>query len=214
MTGRPRKQQLKQNVRDEINNENNSDSDSDSSGFMTHSTFNETKEESRKNKSSASSSAQRSPKKPQPKPKVPNQNRGRPSTSTPLQRSPGKKRATGKTPAGKSPARKSPAGTPKSRRYRPGTRALMEIRKFQKSTSLLIPKLPFSRLIREICNQVCSQDMRFQTAAILALQEASEAYMVTLFEDSLLCTIHAKRVTLQPKDMWLARRIRGEQNIW
>lgn len=219
MTGRPRKQQLKQNVRDEINNENNSDSDSDSSGFMTHSTFNETKEESRKNKSSASSSAQRSPKKPQPKPKVPNQNRGRPSTSTPLQRSPGKKRDTGKTPAGKSPARKSsarksPAGTPKSRRYRPGTRALMEIRKFQKSTSLLIPKLPFSRLIREICNEVCSQDMRFQTAAILALQEASEAYMVTLFEDSLLCTIHAKRVTLQPKDMWLARRIRGEQNIW
>ena len=62
--------------------------------------------------------------------------------------------------------------------------------------------------------QICSRDLRFQTAAILCLQEASEAYMVTLFEDSLLCTIHAKRVTLMPKDMVLARRIRGEYEVW
>ena len=56
--------------------------------------------------------------------------------------------------------------------------------------------------------------MRFQTTALMALQEAAEAYMVTLFEDSLLCTIHAKRVTLMQKDMALARRIRGEADLW
>ena len=62
--------------------------------------------------------------------------------------------------------------------------------------------------------QVCSHDMRFQSAALMALQEAAEAYLVTLFEDSMLCTIHAKRVTLMPKDMNLARRIRGESGVW
>ena len=56
--------------------------------------------------------------------------------------------------------------------------------------------------------------MRFQTAALMALQEAAEAYLVTLFEDSLLCTIHAKRVTLMPRDMALARRIRGDSEVW
>ena len=61
--------------------------------------------------------------------------------------------------------------------------------------------------------QICTADMRFQSAAIMALQEAAEAYLVTLFEDTLLCAIHAKRVTVMPKDMQLARRIRGE-NIW
>merc|ERR1719431_1386887 len=104
--------------------------------------------------------------------------------------------------------------TPGRRRYRPGTRALMEIRKFQKSSNLLIPKLPFSRVIREICTQICSADMRFQSEAIMALQEAAEAYLVTLFEDTLLCAIHAKRVTVMPKDMQLARRIRGENISW
>eukprot|EP00092_Neocalanus_flemingeri_P041873 GFUD01045607.1.p1 GENE.GFUD01045607.1~~GFUD01045607.1.p1 ORF type:complete len:180 (+),score=41.06 GFUD01045607.1:79-618(+) len=105
-------------------------------------------------------------------------------------------------------------GTPRKRRYRPGTRALMEIRKFQKSTNLLIPKLPFSRLIRELATQICSAHMRFQSAAIMALQEAAEAYLVTLFEDTVLCAIHAKRVTVMPKDMNLARRIRGEHVAW
>ena len=190
-----------------------SDSDSDSSGFMTHSTF----EESMKNKSSNNSarrqnkSTNSSPNKSQGGKKASNraQGSGRPSTSTPLQ-GPARKKQTGK-----SPARKSPAVTPRSRRYRPGTKALMEIRKFQKSTNLLIPKLPFSRVVRETVSTVCNgRDLRFQTAAILALQEASEAYLVTLFEDSLLCTIHAKRVTLMPKDMTLARRIRGEHSSW
>ena len=125
------------------------------------------------------------------------------------------------TPAGKAPrkqigskaARKSApiqGGIKKPHRYRPGTVALREIRKFQKSTDLLIRKLPFQRVVREIAQQFKS-DLRFQSQAVLALQEASEAYLVGLFEDTNLCAIHAKRVTIFPKDMQLARRIRGEK---
>ncbi|XP_030045119.1 histone H3-like centromeric protein A [Microcaecilia unicolor] len=96
------------------------------------------------------------------------------------------------------------------RRYRPGTRALMEIRQYQKSTELLVRKLPFSRLVREICFSFSrGYDYRWQSMAILALQEAAEAFLVRLFEDSYLCTIHAKRVTLFVQDIQLARRIRG-----
>ena len=101
-------------------------------------------------------------------------------------------------------------GVKKPRRYRPGTVALREIRKYQKSAELLIRKLPFQRLVREIAQDFKS-DMRFQSTAILALQEASEAYLVGLFEDTNLCCIHAGRVTINPKDMHLARRIRGER---
>lgn len=101
-------------------------------------------------------------------------------------------------------------GVKKPHRYRPGTVALREIRKYQKSTELLIRKLPFQRLVREIA-QNFKNDLRFQSAAILALQEASEAYLVGLFEDTNLCAIHAKRVTIMPKDMQLARRIRGDR---
>ena len=132
------------------------------------------------------------------------------------------RKQTGAT-AGKAPrkqvlgnkaARKSaPAttgGVKKPHRYRPGTVALREIRKFQKSTELLIRKLPFQRLVREIATEYKS-DLRFQSQAVLALQEASEAYLVGLFEDTNLCAIHAKRVTIMPKDMQLARRIRGEK---
>lgn len=120
-----------------------------------------------------------------------------------------------------------------------------EIRKYQKSTELLIRKLPFQRLVREIaqdfkvmffflsgCVVVCvdmhtiwvlgcnfvffalwflQTDLRFQSHAVLALQEAAEAYLVGLFEDTNLCAIHAKRVTIMPKDIQLARRIRGER---
>ena len=99
----------------------------------------------------------------------------------------------------------------KPRRYRPGTVALKEIRRYQKSTELLIRKLPFQRLVREIA-QDCMADLRFQSSAILALQEAAEAYLVGLFEDTNLCAVHAKRVTIMPKDMQLARRIRGERS--
>uniref|UniRef100_A0ABK0LZT8 Histone cluster 1, H3b n=1 Tax=Rattus norvegicus TaxID=10116 RepID=A0ABK0LZT8_RAT len=110
-------------------------------------------------------------------------------------------------------ARKSaPAtgGVKKPHRYRPGTVALREIRRYQKSTELLIRKLPFQRLVREIA-QDFKTDLRFQSSAVMALQEACEAYLVGLFEDTNLCAIHAKRVTIMPKDIQLARRIRGER---
>ncbi|KAF4333041.1 histone H3-like centromeric cse-4 [Fusarium beomiforme] len=127
------------------------------------------------------------------------------------------------------PPRKSKAGAGKSRpsdvqagdpvpvrakrRYRPGTVALREIRQYQSGTKLLLRKLPFARLVREIALTMRPRDegLRWQSQAIMALQEAAEAYMVHLFEDTNLCAIHAKRVTIMQKDIQLARRIRG---IW
>ena len=97
----------------------------------------------------------------------------------------------------------------KPHRYRAGTVALQDIRHFQKTSALLIRKLPFQRLVREIA-QDFKTDLRFQSAAILCLQEAAEAYLVRLFDDANLCAIHARRVTIMPKDILLARRIRGE----
>ncbi|WOL10000.1 histone H3.3-like [Canna indica] len=102
-------------------------------------------------------------------------------------------------------------GVKRPHRFRPGTVALREIRKYQKSTDLLIRKLPFQRLVREIA-QNFKIDLRFQSHAVLALQEAAEAYLVGLFEDVNLCAIHAKRVTIMPKDVQLARRIRGDRS--
>lgn len=93
-------------------------------------------------------------------------------------------------------------------RYKPGTVALREIRRYQKSTDLLIRKLPFQRLVREIANDL-KPDLRFQSTAIQALQEAVEPYLVRLFEDTNLCALHANRVTIQLKDMRLALRLRG-----
>ena len=134
------------------------------------------------------------------------------------------KQTARKTPAGKTPkkhlaqkaAKKTSAatltqGVKKPHRFRPGTVALREIRKYQKSTELLVRKLPFQRLVREIA-QDFKTDLRFQSSAVLALQEAAEAYLVGLFEDTNLCAIHAKRVTIMPRDMQLARRIRGERS--
>lgn len=91
------------------------------------------------------------------------------------------------------------------------TVALREIRRYQKSTDLLIRRLPFQRLCREIA-QDYKNDLRFQSTAILALQEAAEAYITGLFEDANLCAIHAKRITIMTKDIQLARRIRGERS--
>ena len=95
---------------------------------------------------------------------------------------------------------------------RPGTQALREIRKYQKSSGLLIRKRPFQRLVREVADSLKTKEngLRFQSLALLALQEAAEAYAVSLFEDTNLCAIHARRVTIFPRDMQLARRIRGE----
>ena len=126
-------------------------------------------------------------------------------------------------------ARKSKPATPrKPHRYRPGmlklpfrystdhgpgTVALREIRKFQKSTELLIRKLPFQRFVREI-TQNLRLDIRFQKQAMMALQDSAEAYLIGLLEDSNLCAIHARRVTIMPKDIRLAYRIRGDKLNW
>ena len=98
----------------------------------------------------------------------------------------------------------------KTRKYQPGTVALREIQQFQKSTELLIRKLPFSWLVHEIAQEVGKTDMHFQGSTIICLQEAAEAFLVSLMEDANLCAIHAKRVTIMPKDIQLAHCIRGE----
>jgi histone H3 len=106
-------------------------------------------------------------------------------------------------------------GLKKRRRYRPGTVALREIRRYQRSSNPLIGKLPFRRLVREVAvgfSAASGSPYRFQPSAVLALQEAAEAYLVGLFEDANLCAIHARRVTVMPKDIQLARRIRGERS--
>jgi len=123
------------------------------------------------------------------------------------------RRAPRKQLATKAARKSAPAtgGVKKPHRYRPGTVALREIRRYQKSTELLIRKLPFQRLVREIAQEF-KTDLRFQGSAVLALQEAAEAYLVGLFEDTNLAAIHAKRVTIMPKDIQLARRIRGERS--
>jgi histone H3 len=127
-----------------------------------------------------------------------------------------RKSTGGKAPrkqiAAKVARKSSPAsgGMKKPHRYRPGTVALREIRRYQKSTDLLLRKLPFQRLVREVANEL--KAVRFQANAIAALQEATEAYVVGLFEDTNLCAVHAKRVTIMPKDLQLARRIRGDRS--
>ena len=98
-------------------------------------------------------------------------------------------------------------------RYRPGTRALCEMRNYQKSTELLIPKMPFLHVVQEILQRE-SNWYRIQVGAVLALQEAAEAYLIWLFEDTNLCTIHTKCVTIMRKDIQLVRRIRGEMSEW
>jgi len=139
-------------------------------------------------------------------------------TPTPRKTTPKKKRAAGETIVERTPARHIPHApqplTPgKKRRFRPGTRALQEIRRYQRTTELLLRKLPFARLVREIADGFVQPgsgiEYRWQAEALLALQEAAEYYLIHLFEDANLCAIHAKRVTLQTKDIQLARRIRG-----
>lgn len=97
----------------------------------------------------------------------------------------------------------------KSKRFRPGDKWRNEVRKYQRSTDLLIRRLPFARLVREITTSVNSKDFRWTVDAMQALQEATEAYIVGLMEDGVLCSIHARRVTLMVRDVQLAQRIRG-----
>ena len=116
----------------------------------------------------------------------------------------------------KSTGKSGPLAGKKPHRFRPGTVALREIRKYQKGTNLLLRKLPFQRLVREVSDDfrgglLPDESWRFQSEAILALQEAAEAYLIGVLEDANLCAIHAKRVTILPKDMTLARKLRGER---
>jgi len=102
----------------------------------------------------------------------------------------------------------SNGGKPR-RRYKPGQGALKEIRKYQMSTELLLRKLPFSRLVREITEKISPVPIRYQALAMEALQTAAETHLIQLFEDAYQCTLHGKRVTLYPKDIQLALRLRG-----
>jgi len=105
----------------------------------------------------------------------------------------------------------TPTISDKNSRYRPGTQVLAMIRKYQKSTELLIRCRPFQRLVREVAMSLSTENIRFTSHALAAFQEASEAYLVHLFEDVNLCAVHARRVPIMPKDIQLARRIRGER---
>jgi len=133
--------------------------------------------------------------------------------------SPKKAQTARKTPASsksesKSLSKATRPATPGRRRWRPGTKALREIRHYQRTTNLLLRKLPFARLVKELSEsfvRIGEPNLRWQAHALLALQEAAEAYLVHLFEDANLCAIHAKRVTIQQKDVQLARRIRGTE---
>ncbi|KAJ5092326.1 Histone-fold [Penicillium alfredii] len=125
----------------------------------------------------------------------------------------GKQPAVAKKTSNVQPGDPTPQG--RRRRYKPGTVALKEIRRYQRSFDLLIQKLPFARLVREVALDLLPADvgaeLRWQSHAIQALQEAAEAFLVHLFEDTNLCALHAKRVTIMQKDIQLARRIRG---VW
>ena len=141
---------------------------------------------------------------------------------TQLPTKPTGKNLAAKAVAGSRRRRIVPSGVKKPHRYRPGTVALREIRRYQKSVELLIRKAPFLRLAREVMQDKTVNrtidDSKSKTvervtgASALAMQEASEAYLVGVFEDTNLCAIHAKRVTIMPKDIQLARRIRGERS--
>lgn len=114
-----------------------------------------------------------------------------------------------KTAPAKGGMKSAVKGDGPKRRFRPGTVALREIKKYQKNTKEILPRAPFLRLCKNISGAIDS-GLRFQAHAVKALQEASEAYLVGIFEDSNLCAIHANRVTIMKKDMDLARRIRGD----
>jgi len=109
-----------------------------------------------------------------------------------------------------------PVGQPmKKHRFRPGTVALREIRRYQKSTNLLIPRLPFGRAVRQVADAVFpGKELRFQGSAILAIQQSAEDFLQNLFTDCYLLADHAKRKTITPKDMLLAKRIRGDRCNW
>ena len=118
------------------------------------------------------------------------------------------------TKSGSKPAKKAcgsgSSGVKKPFKFKPGTVAVREISKYQKGTQMLIKKLPFQRMVREIAGGQ-KDGLRYQLSALLATQEAAEAYIINLFADTCLCAIHGHRVTIMPRDLQLARRLRGEK---
>jgi len=131
------------------------------------------------------------------------QETGGPSTSAAPRRG---ARRPAATPAPGAPAQQRAR---KPHRFKPGTVALREIRKYQKSTELLIRFAPFVRLVKELTDFASPKVSRWTPQALVSLQEAAEYMLVDLFERANLCAIHAKRVTLMQKDIQLARRIGG-----
>ena len=111
-------------------------------------------------------------------------------------------------------SKKSSKGSARrKRRFRPGTVALREIRKYQKSTELLIRKIPFQRLVREIVYKMKDKDFKFQSTALLALQEASEGFLVNMFDQCNHIAIHGKRTTVMVKDIRLWKRLHDFSNL-
>lgn len=105
--------------------------------------------------------------------------------------------------------------SPQKPRYRPGMLALREIRRYQRSTELCLKRLPFQRLVRQIAQDEWGQEpLRWTAQALCALQEASESYLIGLFEDMQLLAIHARRVTIMARDLQLAIRIRGKNSMY
>jgi len=120
------------------------------------------------------------------------------------------KKSLGSKKSKKAPKVAGASGVKRAHRWRPGTVALRDIRRFQKGTQLLVQKAPFQRLVREIAMGQ-KEGLRFQSAAIAALQESTESYLISLLADTNLCAIHTRRVTIQAKDVQLALRLRGER---
>ena len=120
------------------------------------------------------------------------------------------KRSLGQKKGKKSAAGSAPAGAKKAFRWKPGTVALRQVKKLQKSTELLIAKAPFSRLVREIAESH-KAGLRFQSSAVAAIQEATESFVISLLGDANLTALHANRVTALPRDLQLVRRLRGER---
>jgi len=116
------------------------------------------------------------------------------------------------TMAARAEERRATGGVRRRYRYRPSMKALKEIRKYQKSTALLLPKAPFHRLVKEIVSDMMKGPYRWQAVAMLALQHAAEDHLVSVFQDANLCAIHANRQTIKPRDIQLARRIRKERD--
>ena len=133
-----------------------------------------------------------------------------------------KGRKASKTKATTSKAPRNPENIGKPHRFRPGTVALRQIRQQQKNVDLLVAKLPFQRIVRELATNVCKNNnginipgdqIRFTASSMLALQQSAEAYMITLYEDCQLCAFHGKRITIMPRDMKLVRHLRGPGSL-